>query len=82
MKILGEKSTNYPIKGSSGANLQLFGHQKFGYRTSTFMSVTDPLSSFPGIYIARKGFTESFTSFSGPLSCRTGYFMKQIVALK
>ncbi len=45
MKILGEKSTSYPIKGSPGSKIQQFRHKKFGYTTSIFMAVTDLLSS-------------------------------------
>ena len=72
MKILGEKSTSYPIKGSPGSKLQQFRHKKFGYTTSIFMAVTDLLSSFPRPYVECRGYTGSHNGFYALLSWCTG----------
>ena len=68
MKLLGEKSLNYPIKDFPGSTVQQIEHKKFRGKMNTFMSISIPLSSFLELHVHFRGFIESHNGFSGPLS--------------
>lgn len=72
MKILGEKFINYPIKHFPDSTVQKNGCKNTGAITNTFMSISIPLSGFPGLYVFCKGSNRSLNCFSGPLLCRKG----------